>query len=228
MSWMSLIDPVDKEMALKMFETHVSTRGKEPYHATVRYVHKEGREVFVLCRGSVVDWMPVVKPWKVLGTHTDVTDIVKKDAVEAQSVFIARMSHEIRSPICTILNECKLLESKSNTGKTKVISQTCRQLISLTDDFLALGESRSATKLEEKPGDLGSIFSDCNKRNRLAAKKKGIRLKLAIGDLPDTVLLDTVKFNQVMDNLLNNAPSTQTRVLSPLTSSTISTATCVK
>ncbi|CAM9219246.1 unnamed protein product [Sphacelaria rigidula] len=43
MSWMSLINPGDKEVVVKMFQRHVESRGKEPYHATVRYVHKEGR-----------------------------------------------------------------------------------------------------------------------------------------------------------------------------------------
>lgn len=204
-SWMSFINPTDKELVVKMFEEHVATKGKVPYHATVKYVHKEGREVFILCRGSVVDWMPDGKPWKVIGTHTDVTDIVKKDAVEAQCAFIARMSHEIRSPLCTILNECELLETKSKSVSTKVIMQTCQQVISLTDDILALGKSQQKEALDEDAHDLGSIFGDCNKRHRLSAKKKGIRLKLSVGDLPDTVQLDIVKFNQVMDNLLNNA-----------------------
>lgn len=202
-AWMSFINEDDKKMALKTFEKHIETKGKVPYHLTVRYAHKRGHEVFVLCRGSVVEWFPDGKPWRVLGTHTDVTDIVKKDAVEAQSVFIARMSHEIRSPICTILNECEMLQSESNT---KVIAQTCQQLISLTDDILSLGNTKSEKFiLEEKPANLHVVLTGCNKRHRLEAKKKGIRMRLSTGDLPDTVLMDIVKFNQVLDNLLNNA-----------------------
>lgn len=202
-AWMDLINPEDLKRVLKMNDDHVATKGGVPYHATVRYTHKNGSEVFVLCRGSIVDWLPDGTPWRMLGTHTDVTDIVKKDAVEAQSVFIARMSHEIRSPICTILNECELLE---NEAQTSVISKTCRQLIALTDDILSLGETKSDTiQLEQKEVNLQSILSQCNKRHRLAAKKKGIRVRLSTGDLPDIVLLDEVRFNQIMDNLLNNA-----------------------
>lgn len=202
-AWMDLINQDDLKRVLKMNDDHVESKGGVPYHATVRYTHKNGKEVFVLCRGSIVDWLPDGTPWRMLGTHTDVTDIVKKDAVEAQSVFIARMSHEIRSPICTILNECELLE---NEVQTSVIAKTCQQLISLTDDILSLGDSKSDTlQLDQKEINLQTILGQCNKRHRLEAKKKGIRVRLTTGDLPDVVLLDEVRFNQIMDNLLNNA-----------------------
>ena len=202
-AWMGLIHPDDLKRVLKMNDDHLESKGGVPYHATVRYTHKNGSEVFVLCRGSIVDWLPDGTPWRMLGTHTDVTDIVKKYAVEARSVFIARMSHEIRSPICTILNECELLQKEAQTG---VIKKTCQQLISLTDDILSLGDSKSnALKLEQREVNLQTLLSQCNKRHRLAAKKKGIRVRLSTGDLPDIVLVDEVRFNQILDNLLNNA-----------------------
>ncbi|CBN80306.1 Histidine kinase-like protein [Ectocarpus siliculosus] len=202
-AWMDLIHPDDLQRVLKMSDDHVESKGNVPYHATVRYTHKNGNEVFVLCRGTIVDWLPDGTPWRMLGTHTDVTDIVKKDAVEAQSVFIARMSHEIRSPICSILNECELLQ---NEAQTSVISRTCQQLIALTDDILSLGDSKSnALQLEQKEVILQSVLSQCNKRHRLEAKKKGIRVKLSMGDLPDIVLMDETRFNQILDNLMNNA-----------------------
>lgn len=202
-AWRDFIDTHDSESAMAMFKQHVQSRGDVPYHAKVKYLHKKGHQVHILCRGAVVEWMPDGQPWRLLGTHTDVTDIVKKDAVEAQSVFIARMSHEIRSPICTILNECELLE---NEARTSVISKTCQQLIALTDDILSLGETKKDTlKLDQKEVSLQNVLTQCNKRHRLEAKKKGIRVRLSTEDLPEIVLMDEVRFNQIMDNLLNNA-----------------------
>ena len=202
-AWKELIHPDDLKTVLKMLDEHIATKGVEPYHATVRYTHKKGHQVFVLCRGTIVDWLPDGTPWRMLGTHTDVTEIVRKDAVEAQSVFISRMSHELRSPLCTILNECELLQNETQAG---VISKTCRQLIALADDILSLGDSKSELMhLEQKEIDLQNVMTQCYKRHRLEAKKKGIRLKLMTGDLPDIVLVDEVRFNQIMDNLLSNA-----------------------
>lgn len=203
-AWMDFINEDDKKKCIDMYDNHIKNRGATPYHQTVRYIHRMGHEVHIMCRGSVVDWMPDGQPWRMLGTHTDVTDIVKKDAIEAQSNFISRMSHEIRSPICTILNECELL---GNGMKTKVISQTCQQLISLTDNILAVGSIKKNETVGaiQEPGEPAVILGNCIKRHRVAAKKKGIRLKMSMGDLPELVLIDEVKFNQVMDNLLNNA-----------------------
>ena len=202
-AWKDYIHPDDAKAAMETYVKHVDSKGEYPYHQRVRYTHKDGHEVFVLCRGSVVDWLPDGRPWRILGTHTDVTDIVKKDAVEAQSKFIARMSHEIRSPICTILNECELLQPKVNTS---TIMETCQQLIRLTDDILSLGESQDdALKVVNEVVELQSFFTKCIKRHRLEAKKKGIRLKLATAELPDEVTMDVGKCNQVLDNLINNA-----------------------
>ncbi len=62
----------------------------------------------VVCRGSVEEWLPDGTAWRILGTHTDVADILLKDALVARERFVSRMSHEIRSPLCAVLNECDL------------------------------------------------------------------------------------------------------------------------
>lgn len=203
-AWMDYIHPDDQKLALETCEKHVESLGVHPYHQRVRYTHKLGHEVFVLCRGSVVDWLPDGRPWRLLGTHTDVTGVVKKDAVEAQSKFIARMSHEIRSPICTILDECEELQEKG--VNTKTIMGTCRQVVRLTDNILCLKNSLGMDlTLVEENIDLHSFFVQCNKRHKVQASKKQMRLRLLAGDLPEMVRMDVGKCNQVIDNLINNA-----------------------
>ena len=203
MSWMGFLNPEDKVSATKKCEDHVNSRGKVPYMLRARYTHSEGQEVIVLCRGSVVDWMPDGKPWRLLGTHTDVTDLVKKDAVEAKTKFISRMSHEIRSPICTILNECELLGNSSNTS---VIQDTCKHLISLTDDILNIDNIKSdGVQLHTTKESLADVLSKCTKRHRVEAKKRGMKIRTTVDEVPTYVLIDTLKFNQVLDNLIGNA-----------------------
>ena len=203
MSWMGFLNPDDKIKAMKMVENTISSRGDIQYIMKARYTHQEGHEVIVLCRGSIVDWMPDGKPWRILGTHTDITDVVKKDSIEAKTKFISRMSHEIRSPVCTILNECELL---GDFIKTSVIQDTCKQLLSITDDILNIENLKSSImKLEIKPESLEEIMSKCSKRHRKSCKKKGIRLRSMIDEVPRFSLMDLGKFNQVLDNLMVNA-----------------------
>ena len=202
-AWMGLIDENDKKISIEMFQEHVGSHGVIPYRIQVKYTHKEGKTVDIFCRGIVTDWLPDGQPWKMMGTHTDITDVVKKDAVEAKAVFISRMSHEIRSPVCTIINECELLDMED---KTKVILDTCKQLISITDDILTLGKLKNSVQpLNCSKIDLYDLFSKCAKRHRVQAKNNGLSIRTDIGDLPDVVMVDIGKFNQILDNLINNS-----------------------
>ena len=202
--WVDMLDKRDVDMVMKTFKEHVDSIGEMPYRLQVRYQHKEGHTIVIFCRGLVTEWLPNGEPWKMMGTHTDVTTIVQKDALEAQSIFISRMSHEIRSPVCTIINECELLEMGN---KTAVILDTCKQLISITDNILSLrgGLDGSDNILCPVKTDIEKLISRSSKRHRLSSKDKGINLRTSIGDLPEYVMVDCGKFNQVLDNLLTNS-----------------------
>ena len=136
-----------------------------------------------------------------IGTHTDVTDMILKDATEAKSRFVARMSHEIRSPLCTILNECESILPDRDT-----IVQTCEHLLAITDDVLALSKLQSLEmKLDKKEVALHEVFNMCIKRHKKEADKKNIVMRMSSGDLPPKVCLDLMRVNQVLDNLVTNS-----------------------
>ena len=201
--WIDYVLPGERENVLKLFLDFLGSDDDKGFHEHVPYRHKEGHEVIVLCRGNIIERSPDGKPWKLMGTHTDITSIVKKDAVEAQSIFISRMSHEIRSPVCTILNECELLNMKK---ETQVIEDTCKQLISITDDILSLGEigmNKDTLKLEET--EFNNLLLKCTKRHKIEIENKKLSFRTSFGYLPDCVLIDVGKFNQVLDNLINNS-----------------------
>jgi len=201
--WMSVIHKDDLEDVVDMRKTHIDSKGITQCVSKARYITNDGQELILLCRAFIIEWIPDGRPWRVLGTYTDITDIVKKDALEAKSIFISRMSHEIRSPLCTILNECEILNEKVNT---KIISDTCAQLVSITDDILNLGKlNHSPMKLVTEKRDLVEIINAFTKRHRLEANKARIKIQVIMGDLPDIVNIDSAKFNQVVDNLMTNA-----------------------
>jgi PAS domain S-box-containing protein len=80
-AWMDRIHPVDLEMAMSNFDEHVRTRGEHPYWQIVRYTHREGHEIRVICRGAVVEWGEDGQPVRMIGTHIDVTDYVPAEVV---------------------------------------------------------------------------------------------------------------------------------------------------
>ncbi len=74
-SWMSLIHPDDLKLALDKFDKHANSKGTLPYRSIGRYTHKEGHEITILCRGSVIEWDENNKPIRMVGTHIDITDL---------------------------------------------------------------------------------------------------------------------------------------------------------
>jgi CheY-like chemotaxis protein len=205
-SWMSLVkDLEEKKLAFKGMEEHIESKGNKPYKTTLIYRHKKGHDITVLCRGSVVEWLPDGGPWKIVGAHTDVTNLIENDKGQAQEVF-TKMAHEIRSPICTIINECELLDIPS---KTNVILDTCNQLCLITDNILNLKDAINASlSLKKQKVDLYDLISRCVKRHRLESKKKSISISLNVSFEKTAMVIvevDIGKFNQILDNLINNS-----------------------
>lgn len=70
--WQQLIHPDDLEKVTINLDKHIKTKGEYPYYQEVRYKHKNGHWVWVLCKGKVIQW-DGDKPLRMVGTHTDIT-----------------------------------------------------------------------------------------------------------------------------------------------------------
>ena len=121
-SWQRLIFSEDLPGVLTVFEQHVASRGEIPFFNQVRYRHKNGRTVWVICSGRVIEWDEQWRPLRMVGCHIDIThqkeieeDLVhaKKQADaanQAKSEFLANMSHEIRTPLNGIMGMLQLVQ----------------------------------------------------------------------------------------------------------------------
>lgn len=73
-SWQQLIFPEDLQKAVQNLTKHIETNGEHPYKLEVRYKHKNGHTVWVICRGQLVpDQNGELK--RMIGTHTDITEL---------------------------------------------------------------------------------------------------------------------------------------------------------
>ncbi|PPT09453.1 Circadian input kinase A [Geitlerinema sp. FC II] len=80
-TWQNLIFPEDLPKVLDCFEQHVRSHGEIPFHNEVRYRHKDGSTVWVICSGQVIEWDADGKPLRAIGCHIDISD---RKQVEAQ------------------------------------------------------------------------------------------------------------------------------------------------
>ena len=80
--WQDLIFPEDRDRALENFRKHCADP-THPYDQIVRYRHQNGSTVWVRCRGLAVR-DKAGKPRRLLGTHTDVTQVMQAEFERAR------------------------------------------------------------------------------------------------------------------------------------------------
>lgn len=73
-TWQRLIHPDDLEKAHQNYQAHVASKGKESFHNKLRYRHKDGSLVWVLCIGRVIEWAETGEPLRMTGCHIDITE----------------------------------------------------------------------------------------------------------------------------------------------------------
>jgi len=90
-AWQSIIDPDDLKIALENFHKHCEDPSF-PYDITLRYLHKNGKTVWIRCRGVVLRDKNE-KPIRMVGAHIDVTK--QKESEIALEKRIERYGHII-------------------------------------------------------------------------------------------------------------------------------------
>ena len=129
----------------------------------------------------------------------------------AKTGFLAKISHDIRTPLNAILGAADLLsETPLNSDQSEYVDmfvRNCRRLVALIDDFLDLSRIEAgALHMERVPLRVREAVDDAVATFREAASRKGIGLVVEIdAGLPEWVLGDALRIHQVLVNLLSNA-----------------------
>lgn len=132
-------------------------------------------------------------------------------ASKIKSEFVANMSHEIRTPMNAILGYTELLLAMDlETGvknQVQTIAKAGENLMRIINDILDFSKIE-AGKLELYPEPI-NLTSECDTVIQLfkpLANKKNLQLTLSIADdLPSGVVIDPLRLNQILCNLISNA-----------------------
>jgi PAS domain S-box-containing protein len=79
-TWQQMIFAEDLPRVLECFNQHVSSQGQIPYYGEVRYHHKDGSTVWVICSGRVIEWDEDAQPLRMIGCHIDITERKQAEA----------------------------------------------------------------------------------------------------------------------------------------------------
>ena len=72
-TWVSLVHPDDKAIALQKTQDYIAGRANS-FEVEFRMRHKDGHDIFVLSRGFLVKREVDAKPIRMVGTHVDITE----------------------------------------------------------------------------------------------------------------------------------------------------------
>ncbi|MCU1245019.1 MAG: domain S-box, partial [Acidobacteria bacterium] len=133
-----------------------------------------------------------------------------RSANRAQDSFFATVSHEMRTPMTSILGWSKLLlgedlESETAVEVAEAIAGSARLQAQLIDDLL--DASRITTgkiALNRRPCDINASITAAVTAAQPSADSKPVRLRTSLGEVP-AIDGDPARLQQIIGNLLSNA-----------------------
>lgn len=132
------------------------------------------------------------------------------DASTAKSQFLSTMSHEIRTPLNAVIGLSHILADNKPREDQKeninALNYSGKLLLNLLNNVLDFSKMQSKEiELDKIPTNLELAIKQIKKVHEPNCLKKGINMNLHIDKNIPTVLLDIVRFNQVINNLVTNA-----------------------
>ncbi|MEH2160350.1 MAG: ATP-binding protein [Nostoc sp.] len=135
----------------------------------------------------------------------------RKQAELAKQEFLAMISHEVRTPIASIIGMSSLLIDCGLTIEQQkfieIIYTSGNSLLKITNDFLDFSKIQSGNlELEEEPFILQTCINEAFYLLTPQAREKDLKLIfLDTLKFPTTIVADITRLRQILINLLSNA-----------------------
>jgi signal transduction histidine kinase len=133
-------------------------------------------------------------------------------ANESKSLFLANMSHEIRTPLNGVLGFAQIgFRDPNSSGAVRQnfarILESGQLLLGLLNDVLDMSKIEAGKlQIDPAPMLLRAAAQVAVELVAGSARAKGLALQLTLNpQLPEVVVIDPLRFKQVLLNLLSNA-----------------------
>ena len=216
-----LMPQEEAERVSRLFEEFVKKR--QPFYALENTNRTRGGDLIVLETSGVPVFDNQGRFRGYQGVDRDITERKSNEmallaatqaaeaASQAKDLFLAKMSHEIRTPLTTIIGFGELLEDADLTPEHKkylaAINSSGNALASLIGDVLDLSKVEAGQlTLNLKDFSLHDLISKAVATQAQKIEEKGLQVNISIDpDIPDLLIGDSLRIQQVLLNLLGNA-----------------------
>lgn len=218
-AWRDRLHPDDVAETLRRLDDHLSGAA-DSYEAEYRLRHADGRWVWILAKGRVIERDAGGRPLRVSGTHLEITQrkqageqqktleglLAQSQKIESVGRLAGGVAHDLNNMLTPILGHCELLSTELPPDTQQQFSlQEIRRAAERSRDLVRqlLAFARKQT-LEMKTLDLNDVIQDFEMMLRRTLHENiHIDYELAV-DLP-AVRGDALQIQQILLNLSVNA-----------------------
>ena len=141
-------------------------------------------------------------------TVQDITDL--KEVERVRSEFIHTVSHDLRSPLTSVIGYTELVERAGSLNDTqreflKRIQESVQHITSLINDLLELGSIEAGLDTRREFVQLDGILNYTLEMLQGQIKAKHIKLHTEIAAPLPALRANPVRLRQVLDNVVGNA-----------------------
>lgn len=135
-----------------------------------------------------------------------------EEANQAKSAFLAHMSHEVRTPLTSIVGYSDLLRTGGTPAAdtapaVDAIARNASHLLQVVNDILDVSKIEAGMMdIERRPVDLVSVLADLVRLAEPRASKKSLPLEITFRtSTPASIETDALRLRQILLNLIYNA-----------------------
>ncbi|KRG68766.1 transporter substrate-binding domain-containing protein [Pseudoxanthomonas dokdonensis] len=198
-----------KAMALQeriMEDRRVLIHGRpvDIYHWVIPYQDAAGQAI-----GVIGGWIDMTERRELIDELKRAKELAD-EANHSKSTFLATMSHEIRTPLNAVIGMLDLALKKQGANEKqmlRVAHDSAVSLLELLGDILDISKIESGNiVIEPAPTRLRPILDSVMQLFQGTCEQKGLRLSLDFDPTLDGwLLLDPIRFKQVLFNIVGNA-----------------------
>jgi len=237
-TWETSVHPEDKEVARAIL--YAAVRGEKVFDTQFRVVHPDGKVIHLKANGLVLRAKDGTAE-RMLGVNADITEEkIAKDALQnayaqveakviertaqletakvaaenankAKDLFLATLSHELRSPLSAILSWTQLMErgilppEKMQIG-IRTIKESVWAQNQLIGDLLDLSRiSTGKLHVDRQPTNVVEVLRASEETIRPSAEQRGLRIEEHFESENVYIYADPARLKQSFWNILSNA-----------------------